>query len=233
MRWLVSATFDFLLQFAMLLWLVAGAVVGYNAAAPSNSGGLGSLAGFAFALVTGSLVTGTIFVILEMGENLRAIRKKVESLEAPSHTNAQAEPTKMFLEEIANSMKSVESLLGQHLSAQKQKPAVVANTSSESPPIEPTLRNPKTPEDRRRAMLTERLAKADQKIEVEGYETLGDLVDDATRNGVATARFQLGELYRDGKVVKKSTEEAIYWFDLAAQAGDQSAAAEAERLKRG
>jgi hypothetical protein len=235
MRWLVAATFDFLLQFAMLIWLAAGAFIGYNAAASTGSGGLGSLAGFLLALVTGSLVTGIIFTILEIGENLRAIRKKVESVEAPartnSQTNCQAESIKISLEKIVIVLKSVESLLGQRLSAQEDKPKIVTDRPSESQIIDPTLTDPKTPEDRRRAVLTERMTKANHKIDVEGYETFGDLVNDASRNGNAAARFQLGEFYRDGIVVKKGIEEAIYWFDLAAQAGHQSALAERDRLK--
>jgi hypothetical protein len=215
----------------MAIWLVAGLVIGYNAAASTGGGWLGSLLGFLLALVTGSLITGTIFVILEIGENLRAIRKSFESTEVPAQTSAQAEAINIPLEKILIVLKSVESLLGQRSSTQGNASTAVTDRPSESHRIDPSLRNPKTPEDRRRAMLSERLAKANQTIDVEGYETFGDLVDDASRNGDAAARFHLGELYRDGNVVKKCIEEAIYWFDLAAQAGHQSALAEGERLK--
>jgi hypothetical protein len=113
MRWLVSATFDFLLQFAMLSWLVAGAVLGYNAASSSGSGGTGALVGFLLALVTGSLITGTIFVVLEIAENIKVIRKKVEVLEDSPKAATQDQTVSSLLREIASSLRSIESLLDQ------------------------------------------------------------------------------------------------------------------------
>lgn len=74
MRWLVSEIFDILLQFTMLLWLALGTVLGYQYLSI-----WGSVLGFAICLLTGSLIFGTIFVVLEINDHLKAIRKVLES----------------------------------------------------------------------------------------------------------------------------------------------------------
>lgn len=82
MRWLVSEIFDVLLQFTMLLWLAFGTVWGYKSLSVFDSV-YGAVFGFVIALITGTLLFGTIFVILEIKDHLLAIRKSMEGLKAP------------------------------------------------------------------------------------------------------------------------------------------------------
>lgn len=182
-----------------------------------------------------AMLYGVVLIIYDIHTSVRRIEETLATFAMKGQGKAPNEKIELAVEsrmdDIATLLKSIESLLGQHLSAQGGQPLGLVDRPSELQLNQQSPRHPKNPEDRRRALLSERLAKANQKIDIEGYKAFGSLVDDASRNGNADARFHLGELYRDGHVVLKNIEEAIYWFDLAVQAGHRSAADELNRLR--
>lgn len=85
--------------------------------------------------------------------------------------------------------------------------------------------------NRRKMLLEDLLNKADHRIDIEEYETVGDLVGKAALDGNPKAKFLLGCLYRDGRVLIPDKEEAIQWFKKAAMEDYEPALEEFNRLR--